>query len=180
MADQFEIELGLTEEGAGRGATRPGALGGAQAVGLSKGERRAGRFIGNRLFEDPMKGVTRYAIGEGLTQGFTHLTGMADQNAATEVAKIGADVGMRSIFLHSLRGGIVIGGLTAAISLIQRSVETISQRAEQLRKEVEQFKTEQKEINARINTLLRQEVSLSKEELAELRQRDFNRTIAPY
>jgi hypothetical protein len=183
--DEFQIELGITEAGAAgqRGAAAAGGgrvFGGVVGGGVSRGERRAGRFIENRLFEDPAKGIARYAIGEAMASGLHTLLPNADGNTFTEVGKIAGDIGMRSLFLKSLKGGAIIGGITAAISLIQQSLELVTKRAEELRSEFAKFKKDFEESKARTAALLKEDTKVTRQEIEDIRRNLYNRDLAAF
>ena len=200
-SDQFLIELGITE--AGTGSSRGGravsgsgpSSGGARAARagrfgidegspsggrMSRGEARAQRFIANRLFEDPAKAVTRYAIGETLAYGFTSLIPNAEQNAFTEVGKIAGDIGMRSLFLNSLKGGAIIGGLAAGINLVQRSIEQITTRIATLEKENEERKRAIDEARRELVASRDTEGQITAQELKEIREKLYASSVSPF
>lgn len=186
--DQFQIELGITQAGAaGVGGSTSAARsrsgigeGGAVAGGRpSRGERRANRFLENRLLEDPAKGIIRYAVAESMTQGFSALLPNADHNAFTEVGKIAGEIGMRSIFLQSLKGGAIIGGLTTAISLVTRSVDKISARMEEIEKEQKESRERIRKINSDLARAFAREGNLTKADIQEIRENLYASGVSP-
>jgi hypothetical protein len=190
--DDFQIKLGITEEGA-RGGPKSGSgsdfaptVGaGREPVGSgreSKIDNRIEHVFKHKVVEHPLKGILRYAIAEEMTNGFQSLIPPADQNAFSEAGKLvsdlGANVGIRSLFLHSLKGGAVIGTMMTAIQFIHGKIEEISSRVDKEEEAQKKLSEKITEDNARIETALRAQGDVTADQIKEIEEKLFAREIA--